>query len=111
MDNIEARWDITIKKMEALFGEDMDLQTALFVIGVQELGKGPRTFNKRQKLEVIHIAVCKLLSDYGFYTFSGYDEDGWPHYERTEKLPKLDGGQQEQLMKESIINYVEKLEI
>jgi hypothetical protein len=108
MENLELKWSLALKKLEPIFGEEMDLQAALFVIGVQELGKGPRKFNKRQKLEVIHIAVCKLLRDYGYYEFSGYDEEGWPHYERTHRLPNLKGESQEILMKEAIINYLEK---
>lgn len=102
----EQEWKQALKAMEKAIGEELDLQSALFVIGVQELGKGPRKFNKRQKLEVMHIAVCKLLSEYDYYTFKGYDKDGWPHYERTEKLPHLNGGNQENLMKSAIINYV-----
>ena len=108
MENLEYHWDESMKKLEPVFGADIDLQSALFIIGIQELGKGPRKFNKRQKLEVIHIAVCRLLSDYGFYEFAGYDEDNWPHYKRTARLPKLEGKSQENLMKEAIINYLEK---
>ncbi|MGY8951996.1 MAG: hypothetical protein ACKVJP_01355 [Flavobacteriales bacterium] len=108
MENLEINWNEALKKLEPVFGGDIDLQGALFIIGIQELGKGPRKFNKRQKLEVIHIAVCRLLSDYGFYEFKGYDEDSWPHYERTTRLPKLEGKNQEKLMKEAIINYLNK---
>ncbi|MBD79687.1 MAG: hypothetical protein CL840_12280 [Crocinitomicaceae bacterium] len=108
MENLEYHWNETIKKLEPVFGEDIDLQSALFIIGIQELGKGPQKFNKRQKLEVMHIAVCRLLSDYGFYQFKGYDEDNWPHYERVEKLPNLNSSDQEKLMKEAVINYLEK---
>lgn len=108
MENLEVRWQQAIKKLESIFGDEVDLQAALFVIGVQELGKGPRKFNKRQKLEVMHIAVCRLLSDYGYYEFEGYDKDQWPHYKRTEKLPNLKAREQESLMKEAIINYLEK---
>jgi len=108
MENLDYHWTEAMKKLEPVFGEEIDLQSALFIIGIQELGKGPRKFNKRQKLEVIHIAVCRLLSDYGFYEFEGYDEDSWPHYKRTARLPKLEGENQENLMKEAIINYLEK---
>jgi hypothetical protein len=109
MENLNARWSLALNQMEKRFGEDMDLQAVLFVIGVQELGKGPRIFNKRQKLEVLHIAVCRLLSDYGYYEFEGYDEEGWPHYSRTQKLPHLTGENQEKLMKEAIVNYLDKM--
>lgn len=109
MDNVEVRFDMTLKKLGPEFGEDIDLQAVLFLIGVQELGKGPKKFSKRQKLEVLHIAVCSLLVEYGYYEFEGYDQEGWPHYQRTEKLPSLNVKEQELLMKEAVVNYFEKL--
>ena len=65
-------------------------------------------FNKQKKLEVIHIAVCKLLSDYGYYEFDYTDNDGWPHYKLIKKLPNLKAGEQTILMKKAIINYFMK---
>ena len=41
-------------------------------------------------MDVIHIAVCKLLSDYGYYEFDFVDEDGWPNYKLIKKLPNFD---------------------
>ena len=85
----DIRWDNAVAKLEADFGADLDLQSILFIIGLQELGFVKHRINKRQKLEVLHVAVCRLLSDYGFYEFEGYDVDKWPHYKRTQKLPHL----------------------
>ena len=65
-------------------------------------------YNKQKKLEVIHIAVCKLLSDYGYYEFDYTDNDGWPHYKLIKKLPNLKAGEQTILMKKAIINYFVK---
>ncbi|MCB0480943.1 MAG: hypothetical protein KDC83_05890 [Flavobacteriales bacterium] len=109
MDNVEVRFELTLKSLEPEFGAGIDLQAILFLIGVQELGKGAKNFNKREKLEVLHIAVCRLLSEYSYYEFEGYDQDGWPHYKRTEKLPFLNPSEQELLMKEAVVNYFEKL--
>lgn len=107
MDNetLKTRW----QKVEALtlerFGEKMDTQSILFVIGIQELGKVKKKFTKDQKLDVLHIAVCTLLSNYGYYEFKGYDDEGWPHWERKEKLPHLRTSEQEQLIQKAIIEY------
>lgn len=94
--------------MEKRFGQPLDLQALLFLIGVNELGQGPRRLNKDQKIDVIHIAVCHLLAPYGYYEYTGTDKDGWPHYVRSEKLPKLMADEQERLMKEAIINYTQE---
>ncbi len=109
MENLKQRWASATDKLAPDFGTDLDLQSILFIIGLQELGFVKHKINKRQKLEVLHIAVCRLLSDYGFYEFEGYDNDKWPHYTRTKKLPQLKGGDQEKLLQEAAINYLEKV--
>ena len=97
-----------MKRVEERFEQPMDLQALLYVIGVNELGQGPRRFNKDQKIDVIHIAVCSLLEPYGYYNFLGKDKDGWPHFERSERLPKLGSAEQEQLMKEAVLSYIQE---
>ena len=106
--DFEQQWRGALAKMEKVFDQPLDLQSALFLIGVNELGQGPRRLNKDQKIDVMHLAICRLLEPYGYYGYVGKDKDGWPHYERTEKLPKLEGGDQERLMKEAVINYIQE---
>jgi hypothetical protein len=106
--DFEHRWAASLAKLEAHFGQPIDLQSALYLIGVNELGQGPRRLNKDQKIDVIHIAVCSLLEPYGYYEFNGRDKEGWPHYSRTERLPKLSAAEQETLMKEAVINYIQE---
>ena len=73
---LNIRYAKIVSDLNEQFGQDMDLQGVLFLIGVQELGKGYLPLNKNQKLEVIHIAVCALLSQWGYYEFEGHDEEG-----------------------------------
>lgn len=104
----EQKWLDTVKKVEEKFGEDLDVQAILFLIGVQELGNGAKNFTKDQKVELLHIAICRILMPFGFYKLVGRDEDGWPHYEVLKELPSLKPGEQLRLMKEAIINYFEE---
>ena len=53
----------------------------------------------------MHIAICKLLSPYGYYELDFVDNEGWPHYKTIEALPFLKAGEQSVLMKEAIVNY------
>lgn len=106
--DFEQRWRDAVAVLSARFGQPIDLQAALFLIGVNELGQGPRRLNKDQKIDVMHLAVCRLLEPYGYYTYLGTDKDGWPHFDRTERLPKLAPGEQEKLMKEAIISYIQE---
>ncbi len=99
------------KKIEQFFsaeftdGETPDLDTILFLIGVQELGMGKRRFKKDEKLNLLHIAVCRVLEPFGYYSFDGLDPEGWPHFELKEELPPLKTNEQTLLMKHAIIQY------
>lgn len=108
---LEKKWDNILKKVRAQFGEDIDLHGILFLIGVQELGMGYRNFTKQEKTELLHIAVCSLLEDYGYYTYQGKDVEGWPHWKSTEKLPALKPLEQERLIKQAIVLYFQKNQI
>lgn len=92
-------------------GETPDLDTILFIIGVQELGKGKRRFRKDDKVNLLHIAVCRVLEPFGYYRFDGLDNDGWPHFELLEPLPELKANEQSLLMKQAIVQYFEEREI
>lgn len=106
MDNeLENNWKSLLKKIGETFGEDINMDALLFLIGVQELGKGRQKFSKDQKLDIMHIAICTLLTPYGHYEYEGTDSEGWPHWKVNEKLPSLKPMQQEQLMKRAIIEY------
>jgi len=102
------KWAALVKRLGEQFGEDLDYDGIIFLIGIQELGKGKLKLKKDEKLEIMHVAVCKLMSQYNYYRFLGYDEDGWPHYEATEELPFLTSLQQHRMMKEAIINYFDE---
>lgn len=86
-----------------------DLQGVLFLIGIQELGQIGRSFSKEEKQDLIHIAVCRLLSYDGYYTFKGRDEDGWPHYDLLRPV-QMGGKEQDDLLKRKVIEYFKELE-
>jgi hypothetical protein len=95
-------------KLATQFDNDLpDIKVILFLIGVQELGKGPRKFSKRQKEELMHIANCRLFSELGFYELEGIDQDGWPHWKILKPIPAYTLLEQEMLMKTMIVNYFE----
>ncbi len=85
-----------------------DLQSVLFLIGVQELGMGYKKFKKDEKLNVLHIAICTVLEPYGYYEFEGRDKDGWPHFKQKEEIPHLKAAEQNNLMIKAVIEYFKK---
>ena len=106
-EQLKERWDLVVKRLSDQFadGEKLDLDAIIYLIGVQELGQLDRKFKKDQKVDLMHIAICKLLAPYGYYEFEFADEDGWPHYKVKEQLPTLKAGEQSVLMKDAIVNY------
>ncbi len=106
--DIHKSWEKVLNKIENTFGKrPVELNTVLFIIGVHELGKGNHRFSKEEKRDLIHIAICKILSLSGFYELEGIDQDGWPHWKLVKNLPSLDAIDQEKLMKIHIIEYFE----
>lgn len=104
---LKERWEKLVDILSNQFsqGEDLDLDAIIYLIGVQELGKIHNKYKKDEKLNLMHIAICRLLEPYGYYEFDFVDKDGWPHYRVKEELPPLKAGEQSVLMKEAIVNY------
>lgn len=104
----ELKWQEILQKLENVIGKKpTDLNSVLFLIGVQELGKGVKDFSKEEKRDLMHIAICKVLSLSGFYELEGLDEMGWPHWKLLKKLPYFDILEQEKLLKMHVIEYFE----
>jgi len=110
MENLELRWKKVEAFLEDRFNKLPDMEGILFLIGINELGKDPsrKKWTKEQKQDLMHIAVCKLLSQRGFYEFIGTDADGWPHYEEVMPVSVTGLQGQEQLLKECVIEYFEQ---
>jgi hypothetical protein len=106
---LEKTWASLLSSMEAMIGvKPKDLKAVLFLIGVQELGKGKKVFSKEEKQDLMHIGICKVLSLSGYYRLEGLDQEGWPHWEMIKKLPHFDLLEQERLLKMHVIEYFEK---
>lgn len=104
-EEFEKLWRELIIQLEKDFGGDLDIQGVLFLIGVQELGKGNKNFSKDQKIELLHVAICTILAPFGYYKLIFSDQDGWPHFEMLKPLPHLKSGEQLKLMKQGILDY------
>ncbi len=106
---LERVWQQLRLKLKDVVGKKpRDLNAILLLIGVQELGKGTLEFSKEQKQDLMHIAICKVLSLSGYYILEGLDEDGWPHWKNVKDLPHFDLIEQEQLLKMHILEYFEE---
>jgi len=106
MKDLEKKWSLLIQRLEKQFEYEITLKGVLYVIGLQELNMPEKSFSKEEKVDVLHVATCKILSTFGYYKFTSVDKDGWPHYEEVKALKNLSESEQEKLIKEGIIRYV-----
>jgi hypothetical protein len=107
LQELKSNWEALVLKMADQFGEEPDLQALIFLIGVQELGKGPQKFSKDEKQDLMHIATCRLLSEFDYYELTGSDQDGWPHWKLIKPLPVLSLKEQDILLKQAVLLYFE----
>ncbi len=110
-DDLQQRWWNLEAKLVERFGKKPDLETMLFLIGVQEFGDIREKFTKEQKQDLMHVAVCNLLSESGYYELEKVDEDGWPHFKQLKPLPSLSMIEQENFIKDHVLLYFEKNEL
>jgi hypothetical protein len=104
--SVEKQFKNVVKYLEKDFGHDIDAHGVLFLLGVQILGKGFGKFTKEQKTELMHIALCSVLEPYGYYEYSGHDDEGWPHFKSLKQIPNLAQREQLMLVKEAIIEFI-----
>jgi hypothetical protein len=104
---LEKKYAQVVRFFAKTQGTVIDLQSMIFLIGVRELGQ-VRKFKKQEKIDLMHLAVCRLLTPYGYYELEGLDDAGWAHYKQIEELPPLDQSEQERLMKDAMVYYFEQ---
>src|SRR5215216_4835803 len=110
-DDLQARWWKLEEKLIERFGKKPDMEAILFLIGIQEFGQIKPKFTKEQKQDLIHLAVCSLLSHSGYYELEKKDDEGWPHFRQLKALPVMDMIEQEQFLKDHILLYFEQMEL
>jgi hypothetical protein len=106
-EETKMKWYKIIFGLKKQFDKKPDMNGLLFLIGVRELGQN-RNYTKDEKMDLMHVATCKLLSYDGYYRLSHHDEDGWPHYDELKKLPYADLLKQESLLKKLVVKYFDE---
>jgi hypothetical protein len=109
-DDLQTRWWNLEARLLERFGKKPDMETILFLIGIQELGDVRKKFTKEEKQDLMHIAVCALFRQSGYYELEGVDADGWPHFRQLKALPPMEMTAQENFLKDHILLYFENVE-
>lgn len=109
-DDLQTRWWALEGKILERFGKKPDMEAILFLIGINETGFLQEKITKEQKQDLMHVAVCTLLGQSGYYILEGRDEERWPHFKQVKELPVLDMIEQENFLKDHVLLYFEKNE-
>jgi hypothetical protein len=110
-DDLQSRWWKLEEKLIERFGKKPDVESILFLIGIQELGDVKAKFSKEQKQDLMHVAVCTVLTPSGYYELEKVDEDGWPHFRQLKAMPELNPFEQEAFLKDHILLYFQNHEL
>lgn len=106
----EKKWEVLCRRLEKDFGKVPSLEGMLFLIGLREMGKGPGTYSKEEKQDLMHVATCTILSPpfAQHYRMMEKNQDGWPQFECITPLPAMNLEEQEIYLKERIVSYFGK---
>ena len=104
-DDLQTRWWALEGTLLERFGKKPDMEAILFLIGIQETGYVEQKISKEQKQDLMHVAVCSLLSQSGYYEVSTVDSDGWPHFKQLREIPSWNLMEQENILKDHILLY------
>src|SRR5579875_211839 len=104
-DDLQQRWWTLEAKLVERFGKKPDMEAVLFLIGLQETGFIREKITKEQKQDLMHVAICTVLSRGGYYELQGFDDEGWPHFTQLKDLPSLSLHDQENFLKDHILFY------
>ncbi|WP_143309850.1 hypothetical protein [Chitinophaga vietnamensis] len=105
MEDFEKRWKPIEEMLTERFGKTPNMEAILFLIGINEINHLKKKYSKEQKQELMHVAVCTLLSQSGYFELDGYDKDGWPHFRELQPVPPMGLQEQEHFLKEHVIAY------
>lgn len=103
------RWYHVRNKVKTQFGQRPDINAMLFLIGMNEVGIVKEVWEKEEKQDLMHVAICTLFAPEGYFKLLYIDDDGWPDFEVVQGIPPLNLKDQEVLLKRKIVEYFEAL--
>lgn len=103
--DLNQRWQEFLEQASYHFKVTANQEFLLFMIGMQELGQGFKSYSKQEKMDIINLARCRLLTMSDFLRQTGVDADGWPTFEVLKDENELLPSERDKLLKESMMTY------
>ena len=105
------KWEKVLQYVENIFGIEPDMLSILYLIGIQEYQQGFKNYSREEKHDLIGLARCKLLESKEFYIFEGLDRFQLPVWKKNPKKNIANEQEEEEVLKQTIIEYFENQEI
>lgn len=106
----QDNWNLLELEISKRFKVTADFDFMLFLIGIQERGTGIRPYERQEKMDLINLGKCTLLTEEGYLKRKDNDEDGWPGFEEIKNLKSLTPTFLNATLKRAAYNYLtEKL--
>lgn len=103
---VDRLWGCLMARLQTDLGKhNINTEAMLLLIGLREMGWGPRALSKDEKMGLIHIGMCTILLPEGYYKLERHDAEGWPHYELLKPLPQMDVFAQALFLRRHIVAY------
>ena len=102
-------WHHVQQFIKTNFGKKPDIETVLFLTGIQICGFGPKEFTKEDKEDLIHVAICQSLSYFGYFEETQVTEDGWVDFDQIKPISVLSKEEQNDLIKLGLVRYFSDL--
>ncbi|MGL4346942.1 MAG: hypothetical protein ACRCR9_02515 [Chitinophagaceae bacterium] len=103
--DIQKQWEKVLSQFSNHTKNPITIEGLLLLIGIQEFNILKDNYSKEEKIDLIHIGMCCILENDGYYQFSHYDKDKWPHYNTLKPLPEMNHDTEDLFIKEKIIAY------
>lgn len=84
-----------------------NLDTVLFLIGIQQLGKINDDYTKEDKLGITTLGACVVLSQEDYFIQEGLDETGWPIWKELKPFSPANEIEGQIKLKKLVLQYFE----
>ncbi|TCO10562.1 hypothetical protein [Natronoflexus pectinivorans] len=105
MESIDYTWDELVLMVSRHFKVTADYDFMLFIIGIQERGTGMTHYPREEKMDLINLGKCKLLSHLGYLEEIEEDQEGWPRFKEIKSVKGLSPSFQKHLLKKAMMEY------
>jgi hypothetical protein len=106
--DFNEQWETFLLKASKAFNVMANYEFLLFIIGIQELGQGYKAYSKQEKMDLINLALSKLMTLNGMMVETGRDNEGWPTFEVVGDKKELLPSELDKVLKISMMAYFEK---